>query len=412
MFDRKLRSFILLVTIFSLYTCIDPYTPNLAGYGSQMVVEGMITNQLSSYEIKLSRTFQSKSSVPEKISDAIVSITDETGAKTTLSCNGEGSYKTDSSVFRGEVGKTYTLHILTSDGKEYESEPAEMFPVPEIDSLSYKKDVGFANNKSEIHEGISILLDSKERNETSDYLRWEYEETWKFRLPTIPKYKYIDKDTIELIPPWNWKEFCWKQRRSTDIIIRAFSSVETGPIKEFPVNFIGSDVSDRLTIQYSILVKQYSISESEYKFWDNLYKMNENSGDIFGSQPYSVTSNIFNVQDKNENVLGYFEVSAESEKRIDITFKELLELDLPLFHYDCKRITTSPADYCTPPTFGCIPPTWDELYQMWTRSRYNFIEPYYDPLKMTLSKMIFATWECSDCEKTGTAVKPSFWVDR
>jgi hypothetical protein len=159
------------------------------------------------------------------------------------------------------------------------------------------------------------------------------------------------------------------------------------------------------------LVKQYSISEKEYQFWNSLKKVNESSGDIFGSQPFSVFSNITNVHDKNEKVLGYFEVSAVSQKRKDITFKDLLNLNLPFFHYDCVRYETKPSDYCPGGTKGCIPPTWDELYKMWTKAQFIFIEPYIDPETKKLAEFIFASAICSDCEITGTLVKPSFWID-
>lgn len=409
MWKRKLKSFITVFIIITLCTCIDPYSPQLKGYNSLLVVEGLITNENASYEVKLSKTKQTQNLVPEKVSDAVVTITDETGINIMLMNLGNGLYKTDSTVFTGVIGRTYTLHILTHDGKEYESAPSAMLPVSEIDSLYYGKDVGFSNNQSETHQGISIYLDSKEGDAINNYFRWEYEETWKFRLPSIKRANYINDTTI--IPIIDIKEFCWKQKKSTEILVQSNSQQQEGHIIKVPITFIASDLSDRLTIQYSILVKQYSISEKEFQFWDNLKKVNESNGDIFGSQPFSVLSNIANVQDKNELVLGYFQVSAVNQKRKDITFMELLKLNLPLFHYPCTRISTSPGDYCTPPAMGCVPPTWDELNQMWTAAKYFFIEPDYIPETKKLRHLIFATAICSDCELSGTLVKPSFWID-
>jgi len=62
-------------------------------------------------------------------------------------------------------------------------------------------------------------------------------------------------------------------------------SGQAAPIKKEPVNFIATDQSDRLLIQYSILVSQYSISKEEYDFWNNLKQVNESGGDIFAKQP-------------------------------------------------------------------------------------------------------------------------------
>ncbi|MCX6321504.1 MAG: DUF4249 domain-containing protein [Bacteroidia bacterium] len=406
MLKTRPKPLITIFIVFALCTCIDPYIPELKGYESLLVVDGLLTNENASYEVKLSRTMQAQNSIPEKVSDAVLSITDESGNKTMLRNFGNGLYKTDSTVFTGAAGKTYILHIATLNGKDYQSEPCTMLPVPEIDSLYFEKAEEFTNNQSETHEGIRIYLDSKEGDGINNYFRWGYEETWKFRLPTLKKFNFINDSTI--LPVDVVKEFCWKQKRSKEILIQSFPPEQAGFIKNVPLNFIGSDQSDRLTIQYSILVKQYSISDKESQFWDNLKKVNESSGDIFGSQPFPVICNISNVHNPYERVLGYFQVSAVSQKRKDITFMELTKLNLPLFHYGCARIETAPEDYACQ---FCVPPTWDELYKMWSDAKFIFIEPFYDPVTRKLRKLVFATGICSDCELTGTLVKPEYWID-
>jgi hypothetical protein len=407
MLKTRPKSLITLFIIVALYTCIDPYKPQLSGYDSLLVVEGLITNEKAPYEVKLSRTMQAQDLIPEKVSDAIVFITDESGNETMLSYSIDGIYKTDSAVFTGTVGKTYTLHIATLDGKEYKSEPCLMLPVPGIDSIYYEKDEEFTNNQSETKEGIRIYLDSKEGDGINNYFRWEYEETWKFRLPTLPKFNYIDE--FNILPVSEVKEFCWKQQKSKEVLIHSITPEQGGYITKVPLTFIGSDQSDRLTIQYSILVKQYSISNKESEFWNNLKKVNENGGDIFGSQPFAVISNIYNTHNLNERVLGYFQVSGVSQKRKYITFKEsVVKLGLPLFHYDCVRIETAPEDYAC--SF-CIPPTWDELYKMWSDAQFIFIEPDYIPDTKKLRHLVFSTGICADCELTGTLVKPDYWID-
>ena len=411
MLKIRLKSFITVFIIITLCTCIDPYSPKLKGYDSILVVEGLITNEKVPYEVRLSKTKQMQNSIPDKVTDAVVTITDETGNQTLLKNFGDGLYKTDSAAFTGAVGKIYTLNITTPDGKEYQSEPGMMLPVPEIDSIYYEKNVGFTNNQSETHEGISIYLDSKEGDGINNYFRWEYEETWKFRVPTLKKYNYIDESNIYLLPVGEIKEFCWKQEKSKEILIQSFSPEQAGSIKKVPITFIGTDKSDRLTIQYSILVKQYAISNKESVFWNNLKKVNETGGDIFGSQPFPVISNIYNIHNRDERVLGYFQISAVSQKRKSITFPELTKLNLPLFHYDCTRIEIAPGDYCKNVSF-CVPPTFDELYKMWTDAKFTFIEPVYNPETRKLIKLVFATDICSDCKLTGTLVKPDFWIDQ
>ena len=407
----KLKTFLALSALIALSTCIDPYKPVLKGYDSLLVVEGLITNENRSYEVKLSKTLKSADKITEKVDDALISISDETGFSALLTHSGNGTYKTDSTVFTGTIGKTYTLDILTSDGQHYVSEPSMMLPVPEIDSIYYGKDSGYSGDHSKSFEGISIYLDSKAGDGNTDYLRWAYEETWKFRLPLVKKFNFFNDTTIIPISGKDLKEFCWKQQKSTSILLGTYSPSQSGNIIKIPISFIGSYQSDRLSIQYSILVKQYSISEKESRFWTNLKDVEESGGDIFGSQPYPVISNIKNTANENERVLGYFEVSGVTQKRKDITFNELLKLNLPLYHYNCTRYTTSPGDYCRGGGWGCIPPTWNELYKMWIDKHFIFIEPEYIPETKNLSKYVFAMPTCTDCEISGTRVQPAFWVD-
>jgi hypothetical protein len=206
------------------------------------------------------------------------------------------------------------------------------------------------------------------------------------------------------------REFCWKSQKSSEILIYSNYSGQAAPIKKEPINFIATDQSDRLLIQYSILVNQYSISKEEYDFWNNLKQVNESGGDIFAEQPFTVLSNIHNVSDPTERVLGYFQVSAAKQKRKYITFSEIVGMNLPIYQYQCERLVKDPTDI--PHGYESPPPTWDELYSMYCiTSDYYFVEPQYSGGTNNLEKMVFARPECADCTITGTITKPDFWVD-
>jgi hypothetical protein len=182
-------------------------------------------------------------------------------------------------------------------------------------------------------------------------------------------------------------------------------------IKKAPVCFVASTKSDRLTLQYSILVKQYSLSKEAYEFWNNLKQVNEAGGSIFDEQPYPVISNITCLNDPGEKVLGYFQVSAAKQVRKDITARELDELSLPWFKYDCIRYEVDPLDYWVPGSMS-PPMTWDELYNMFMQTGgFTFVEPIYNGVTNALESLVFVASPCSDCELTGTLVKPDWWID-
>ena len=157
-------------------------------------------------------------------------------------------------------------------------------------------------------------------------------------------------------------------------------------------------------------LKQYSISKKEYDFWDSMKKINDKGGDIFAYQPFPVISNVHNVNNPNELVLGYFQVSAVTQKRKNIAFSEIVGLNLPFFKYPCVRIEKAPADYAWTPWVPAV--TWDHIYEIYTSSDYYFVEPMYIPgTADSLFKLVFTKPECADCELTGTRTKPDFWLD-
>jgi Domain of unknown function (DUF4249) len=410
---RFKRGSIISIFIFVLlvvYRCIEPFSPNLGVSKPLLVVEGLITNENGSNVVKLSYSFQKEDSIVYKVSDATVFLSDNSGNNIQLTENGEGVYKTDSINFKGEIGKTYQLHIKTSDGKVYLSNPCTMFPVPDIDSIYFSKDKQLVNNQTVVKEGISIYVDSKPGSSDKYFLRWGYDETWKFKVPDPTTYKYVNYLQILKISKDSIKEYCWKRGNSTEILINEVKSGTENRIMKEPIKFIAPDESDRLTVRYSILVKQYSISEQEYNFWDNLQKVNESEGDIFGSQPFEILSNIKNINDSSEKVLGYFQVSAVSEKRKYIDYSELYLLNLPDFNYNCRSFTRCPGDfYYNPVTWK--PYTFDEIYEKY-RGNYTFVEPIYYGLSTdSLIYLVFTSAPCADCELSGSFVKPDFWTD-
>lgn len=398
---------VFIIALLLLCTCIDPYFQKITRYESLLVVDGLITDENSAYTIKLTRTIQDQNAIPPEVSDATVFITDNSGNTSNFINIGNGVYKSDSTIFRGQIGEKYVLHINSADGANYESDPCLMQAVPEIERLYYEKDQELVNNGTERLDGIRIFLDS-ETGDNNTYYRWEYEETWKFKVPDSPKAQYFSERNI--IPVTNPTEYCWKSQKSDEILIYSFYSGDNEPIRHKPVLFIAPDKSDRLLIQYNILVKQYSISNSEYDFWNNLTRVSESGSDIFAAQPYAVSSNIHNLNNPEDLVLGYFRVSAVRQKQLDITVQEITDLNLPFYHYACERVETCPTD----PIWVMFDPplSFDQLYERYTDLGYIFIEPRYYHGSTELEKIIFTLKpECAYCELTGTSKKPDFWVD-
>jgi len=367
-------------TLFLLLVagCITPFVPEVDETEELLVVQGLITDQPEVYTIRLSRSQPLGYVVTEKpVKGCTVLIEDDLGHSYTLHESEPGTYITAPATFCGEIGRKYTLKISernpTGNIITYQSLPEEMRPVPPIDSIFYeKKTIQPADPKEPMTEGCQIYLNTYDKSGICKYYRWDYTETWKFKLP-------YDVDN----------QICWKTASSDIIDIKSTAVLSENKINRYPVAFVSTE-TDRLSLRYSIFINQYSISEEEFNYWDKLQNTSVDVGSLYDIIPATIPGNVFCVQKPQEKVLGYFSVSAKTSKRafIQDSFK-----GFPDFFSVCAEAAdTVSLDAYVPSDAFIIairkppePPPW-----------YKVITDY--------------PW-CFDCSFRGTIVKPDFWVD-
>jgi hypothetical protein len=364
--------FLLVPSFLFLSRCISDFYPVVAEEKELLVVEAFITDQPGTDTVKLSKSIPlGRINEAKPLSDCFVTINDDLGNIHLLTEQKAGTYITDSATFRGMIGRIYSLHIRTSNGINYESNPTEMKAVPPIDSIYYEKTV--------IKEGVGIFfridgcqiyLDTHDSSNNCKYYRWDYSETWVLRLPFFVV-----------------NQICWITEKSRPINIKSTAAFDEAKIIKHPINFI-DNVTDRLKRKYSILVNQYSISEEEYNYWQELQNIREPSGGLYDVIPASVPSNMTCIENPEEKVLGYFSVSAKTSKRFFIQgdFKGIIE------RYD---------NCVTGTIFGSLPEGLGVSY--WILE---------DHLDHTVPFWIVTDKKgCADCTVRGSNKRPSYWED-
>ena len=318
---------------------------------------------------------------------------------------GDGIYESDSTAFTGVEGQKYTLHIHTSDGRDFISDECTMLRGTGIDSVYYEKGEEILGSMNYSYTGLKIKLNTAHAGDTTGYFRWTYDENWKFNVPYPPSYTFKQvNDTLfyfDALPTQNTT--CSKNSKSSQILISSANINGDNTVTGQEIKFIAPVLSDRLTLMYTIEIKQYSISEKEYTFWKQLKEVGEPTSDIFGSQPYPIKSNIHNANNPDEKALGYFEVSAVSKKKIVITPGDAQLLDLPYYKTDCEYIRRCPDDWPPPPDR----PTWAGIYDAFVNiSHFIFVTPEvsdgvvlpgYVNIK-DLKKLVFTSPVCAYCK--------------
>ncbi len=357
-------------------SCITQFVPKTTEDQEMLVVEGLITNRPEAYTIKLSRPFHlGLNNVSHPLSGCDISVSDDLGNSFIFSETNPGTYISDSSKFQGIIGRIYTLHIstnLTNSVMNYQSVPVELKPVPPIDSVYYEK-VTFTNGPDgkPTEQGAYIYLDTHDPTNQCKFYRWEYSESWEFRLPyAVPN------------------SLCWLSNNSDVINIKNTSIITESKVEKYPVTLI-TNTTDRLREKYSILVNQYSLNEDEYLYWEKLQNISEQVGGLYDIIPSSIPSNIYCLDDPNQKVLGYFSVSASSSKRIFIrdNFAGVLS------KYNDRTCIADTA-------FGRGPIAWLGV-NVWVIIDHPMPPPSY--------RVLTRTKGCYDCTVRGTNIKPLFW---
>ena len=376
-------SAIFCIAIF-LRGCVTPYEPKIDKYDNLLVVEGILTNFAGSCKVKLTHTYPYNRKNPLPETGAVVTVMDDIGNEIVLKGNKDGEYVPEDSTFSGMVGLRYKITIETTGGEQFESEFEELKePVP-IESIRYE-----AQDKGQGVTGVQLYLDTYDPLNNSFYYGWDFSETWQIEVPYVSNSVYLPEMKI-----------CYRNNSTSSIIIKSTKDYVEDKLVKFPFYFIDNS-SNRLYLKYSILLKQYVLNEKSYIFYKNLKDINENVGTLFDKTPVILIGNIRNKIQPEKPVLGNFQVSGVSEKRIFI-----YNSDLPS---NIRETFLSGYDYCTTDVVSIRNDRirLDSLLGVgWAVMDTIFEEAELD----TFLGLAFSR-ACFDCKLTGDINMPPYWLD-
>jgi hypothetical protein len=306
--------------------------------------------------------------------NATVTVEGNNGDVFTLSQQGNGNYKHNQLPL--VMGQEYRVRIKTAGNKEYVSDYVEAKASPEIDSVTWKQD----------QRGMTIYVNTHDATNKSRYYKWDFDETWEIRAFYAAEFQYVGGDSIVANPFYHYR--CWKYASSTTINIGTTAQLAEDVLSEAPVHFI-SRGNERVSVRYSILVRQQALTKAAYEYFQLVKKNTESIGTIFDPQPSELRGNIRSVSDPSEYAIGFITASATTEKRMFVTSVE----SAWNFLQDCPAVKVfNQSDSIM---------AWVPQYLPWGAQYYpsGAIEYYY-----------MAPEKCVDCTKRdGDLAMPSYW---
>ncbi|HTH82854.1 MAG TPA: DUF4249 domain-containing protein [Mucilaginibacter sp.] len=373
--------------------------PVIATNSNYLVVEGIInSSSTDSTFIKLSRT------VPL---NNVTSIKAETSAQISIESDANTTYplkelKTIGTYAAAPLNLNksakYRLRIITADRKTYLSDFVPVKEAPAIDSLGYMTPVN----------GLQLYVNAHDATNNTRYYRYEYVETWQFISAFSASFIVSGTDIVPRSQSQR-VDVCWGNDASSDVILATTSNLTQDVLFQTPITTVPA-ISEKLGIEYSILVKQYALTKEAFDFWQNLKKNTEQLGSIFDAQPSTVNGNIHNATNSSEPVFGYISAGTVQQKRIfvhntslpaswgsdrSVYSKCLADTVYPLS--DPRQLrNVDPKNYVYADYFFGKNPSWLPIY------------PAYNSLGVLIGYTGSSRF-CTDCTLRGTNKQPAFW---
>ncbi|MFT6854235.1 MAG: hypothetical protein ACJA0X_000193 [Cyclobacteriaceae bacterium] len=389
--EKYSRTTIILIAAMAIYlaSCVEPYEFSRTNYEKVLVVDGSVTNLEGPYEVKLSYTSRLEGEIGIPVVNADVKVLDDAGNTYQYSESEEGSYLS-SPELKGEVGTSYKL-LLSIAGRDFETGFTMLREPQVMDSIHGIVSERLLANSQKVEKGIQFFVNTSMESSSPGYYRYEWEDTYSINTPYGSGYifNFIDS-TVVLRDVLIGR--CYSSASSTALLTATSAESALNRVENFPVRFI-SQLDQSLRSKYSILVKQYSLSPEAYGFYRQIIKNSQSGGSLIDQQLGTISGNVKSMNDPNEIVLGYFEVSGASEIRSFFYPADFDGFRAPRFQYECNENDV-------------LNVTPDSLSYMLNTNRDLLI------FSITLSgDFRLASNKCSNCSWYANTDKPDFWND-
>jgi hypothetical protein len=352
-----MKNLITVLLLLAIISCIDPFEIDLydENAGGQLVVEGIITQEQKTHQIKLTRSAPVAGfSGYQAETGASVSIKDDLDNCYQLFEFQPGVYLTDSSDFKPTVGRSYKLQITLRDGTEYSSNFQLLKPIDEIDRL-------WARGEKETYLTGSVISESEKLNiytnidlNKNEFLRFDYSGV--YQLKSAYQGSSVCWTPDEVIPPeilpLNDTITCFKnQNVLLPLNVYSFSNLNSN--ENFNQKIFSITPNRLFYYGYSMLVRKYVLTEDFYNYLADIKEQNNFGGDLFAPPPTAIEGNISEVGNNKNQALGFFSTSNMTSKRIFIDNEILKDPIRDPFNTDACYMDLDPAINVRPQPFCC-----------------------------------------------------------
>ena len=340
----KWRGYIFVLLL--LTGCVERYYPGADEvFTGTLVINASLTSIPGIQTIQISRSdgLLYPEFIPE--SSCVVEVENQVGEQLSFSESTPGYYGADVPEGFMRFGDQYLLRVVTSNGNIYLSDYSRLKPPTAIDNIYFELESYPTIDPEVSIDGIRFYIDFQVDADSSEFMRWELLETYEFHNPNYEGYIYSFDRTLRPLPDSLDDRQCWITGHVNAIYTLDAANLTSPSYTYMPLHFVSNE-TQRLSYGYSLLVRQHTMDEPSFRYWDELKKNSHIRSGLYDRLPSITPSNISNVDDPDEQILGFFGVSGVTEKRIFVKEVEGLEKydvrfcfpypELPRFRYLMK----------------------------------------------------------------------------
>jgi len=308
--QKELKYLILLMMLF--VSCEQIYQPAVDNVSGQLVVEAMITNDLTRNSVHLTRTsaFNDQVQIPE-VSGATVQLIQTGGPTIEATESTAGIYLFNSAPVSGN---SYKLRIILSKDT-YESEVVTMPPLPAMANFYTTNVVQkvYVNNGGTVPEAVvknlrEVDADLPVTTALSHY-RFDVRSILEWTWDSIPGefhtaygwYSYTENNQFILAGPANFSQ--------TTMLVKQ-------PLLTVSYNVLDYLYSDTLVSNgWILIIEQYGTSAGSYNYHQQLNSQFAATGSIFDPIQTQIYGNIKCKTDSTKIAWGYFDLNSCQQVR-------------------------------------------------------------------------------------------------
>lgn len=313
---KHILNFLLAVIIITFLTgCIKPFEPEIDESVVCLNIDGSIIKGEEEQKIVISRSTSLKERKFDPVYGCTVYVIDNLGNRFDFHDTVPGIYTAKIEDAFLATGKSFQLHVIDFMERKYESDFVTIHENQPVDSLTRIFENKFTTELGTETDRYQFYIELKASESAAEFYRWIVDETWEHHSKYLLDYYFEPEDkSIISIAIRDSLFVCYDQDTTKELYLSTTMFMQKNQKKKIPLHYI-SLPSIKLSVKYSCMVHQYSLGEDAYNYWNHKRIDLMESGGMYTKQPSQVISNIRNIDDPDELVLGYFWASEKTQKR-------------------------------------------------------------------------------------------------